>query len=38
MENFRTFDPCTLLSPLPVVMVSCRGTGEGDRPNIITAA
>ncbi len=37
-ENFRTFDPCTLLSPVPAVMVSCRGTGEGDKPNIITVA
>ena len=26
MEKFRTFDPCTLLSPVPAVMVSCRGT------------
>ncbi len=37
-ENFRTFDPCTLLSPVPAVMVSCRGTGEVDKPNIITVA
>ena len=38
MEKFRTFDPCTLLSPVPAVMVSCRGTAEGDKPNIITIA
>lgn len=38
MENFRTFDPCTLLSPVPAVMVSCRGKAEEARPNIITVA
>lgn len=38
MEKFRTFDPCTLLSPVPAVMVSCCGTAEGARPNIITIA
>lgn len=38
MEKFRTLDPCTLLSPVPAVMVSCRGTAEGDKPNIITIA
>ena len=38
MEKFRTFDPCTLLSPVPAVMVSCCGTAEGDKPNIITIA
>ena len=38
MEKFRTFDPCTLLSPLPAVMVSCCGTEAGARPNIITIA
>ena len=38
MEKFRTFDPCTLLSPVPAVMVSCRSTAEGARPNIITIA
>ncbi len=37
-ENFRTFTPCTLLSPVPAVMVSCRGKGEADKPNIITVA
>ncbi len=37
-ENFRSFDPCTLLSPVPAVMVSCRGTGDADKPNIITVA
>ena len=38
MEKFRTLDPCTLLSPVPAVMVSCRGTAEGDKSNIITIA
>ena len=38
MENFRTLDPCTLLSPIPAVMVSCRGTGENEKPDIITIA
>ena len=38
MEKFRTFDPCTLLSPVPAVMVSCCGTAEGDKLNIITIA
>ena len=38
MEKFRTLDPCTLLSPVPAVMVSCCGTAEGDKPNIITIA
>ncbi len=38
VENFRTFDPCTLLSPVPAVMVSCRGKADGERPNIITVA
>lgn len=37
MEKFRTFDPCTLLSPVPAVMVSCRGVKE-EKPNIITIA
>lgn len=36
--SFRTFDPCTLLSPVPAVMVSCRLPEEGARPNIITVA
>lgn len=38
MENFRTFDPCTLLSPVPAVLVSCQGTEAGAKPNIITIA
>ena len=38
MNNFRTFDPCTMLSPVPVVMVSCKGVKAGDKPNIITIA
>ena len=38
MEQFRTFDPCTLLSPVPAVMVSCRGVEDGAKANIITIA
>ncbi len=38
MNSFRTFDPCTLLAPVPAVMVSCAGPEEGARPNIITIA
>ena len=38
MNSFRTFDPCTLLAPVPAVMVSCAGKEEGTRPNIITIA
>ena len=38
MNNFRTFDPCTLLSPVPVVMVSCKGMAAEDKANIITIA
>lgn len=38
MNKFRTFDPCTLLAPVPAVMVSCCGAEEGAKPNIITIA
>ena len=38
MQPFRTFDPCTLLAPVPAVMVSCCGTQPDDKPNIITIA
>lgn len=38
MEKFRTFDPCTMLCPVPAVMVSCRGVKAEDKPNIITIA
>lgn len=38
MEKFRTFDPCTMLCPVPAVMVSCRGVKTEDKPNIITIA
>lgn len=38
MENFRTFDPCVLLAPVPAVMVSCRGAAAEDKPNIVTVA
>lgn len=30
--------PSTLLSPVPVVLVSCGGTQPGERPNLITIA
>ena len=36
--SFRTFDPCTMLSPVPAVMVSCRLPEKDARPNIITIA
>ena len=38
MEKFRTFDPCTLLSPVPAVMVYCCGAEAEAKPNIITIA
>ena len=38
MSAFRTLEPFTMLSPVPAVMVSCCGTQEGERPNIITIA
>ncbi len=36
--EYRTIDPCAMLSPVPAVMVSCRGREENARPNIITVA
>lgn len=36
-EKFRTFNPCTLLSPVPAVLVSCCG-GPQEKPNLITIA
>ncbi|MGN0794421.1 MAG: flavin reductase family protein [Aristaeellaceae bacterium] len=38
MNGFRTFDPCTLLAPVPAVMVSCACPETDPRPNIITIA
>ena len=38
MEKFRRIDPCTMLCPVPAVMVSCCGKAENARPNIITVA
>ncbi len=38
MEEFRTLAPCCMLSPVPAVMVSCRGVQPGDKPNIVTIA
>lgn len=38
MANFHTFDPCTLLAPVPAVMVSCASPEEGAKPNIVTVA
>lgn len=38
MNKFRTLDPCTMLAPVPVVMVSCQGMKAEDKPNIITIA
>lgn len=36
-EKFRTFNPTTLLSPVPAVLVSCCG-GKEQKPNLITIA
>lgn len=38
MPTYRTFDPCTMLSPVPAVMVSCCGAEKNAAPNIITVA
>lgn len=38
MASFRTFSPCPLLSPVPVVLVSCQGTAPGAKPNLLTVA
>lgn len=38
MPLYRTFDPSTMLAPVPAVMVSCQGTQMEDKPNIITVA
>lgn len=38
MEKFRGLDPCTLLCPVPAVLVSCQGIEAGSRPNMITVA
>lgn len=38
MDAFRTLDPCTMLAPVPAVMVSCQGVNPEDRPNIVTVA
>ncbi len=37
-KSHRDLEPFTLLSPVPAVMVSCRGTAPEDEPNIITIA
>lgn len=36
--NYQSLKPCSLLSPVPAVMVSACGPNPGDRPNIITVA
>lgn len=36
-EAFHTFDPCTMLCPVPAVMISCQSAQDA-RPNIITVA
>lgn len=38
MNNFRTLDPFTMLSPVPAVMVSCAAPDADAKPNIITIA
>lgn len=38
-DSFRAIGPTTFLSPVPAVMLSCRGTQPGfDRDNLITVA
>ena len=38
-SSFRAIGACTFLSPIPAVMLSCRGTEPGyDRDNLITIA
>lgn len=36
-EAFHTFDPCTMLCPVPAVMISCQAAQDA-KPNIITVA
>ena len=36
--DFRTFNPCTLLSPVPAVLVSCCLPRADAKPNMITIA
>ncbi len=38
MSDYRTLPPATMLSPVPVVLVSCRGVGEDARPNALAVA
>lgn len=38
MAEFRTFNPCNLLAPVPAVMVSCCAPEKDAKPNIITVA
>ena len=38
-QNFRAIGATTFLSPVPAVMLSCRGSEPGhERPNLITVA
>lgn len=36
--EFTAFDPCTMLSPVPAVLVSCKGKQGDSKPNLITIA
>ena len=36
--RYETLKPCTLLSPVPAVLVSVCGPQPGDKPNLITVA
>lgn len=38
MERFREISPCTLLAPVPAVMIGVCGTKATDKPNLITLA
>jgi flavin reductase (DIM6/NTAB) family NADH-FMN oxidoreductase RutF len=33
-----SLNPSTLLAPVPTALISCRGTGKDDQPNLITLA
>ena len=38
-QNFRAIGATTFLSPVPAVVLSCRGSEPGhERPNLITVA
>lgn len=38
MKEYRSLNPCCMLSPVPAVLVSCQGTAPDARPNALTVA